>query len=105
MLDMLPLPAAYIMDLQEAWKASGLRAFPSKFPDLDCMVPNTELNEARKIFEQRTVEKMQRVSQSAALMCASCDSNMLSYCHTLSSHPCPLAWILSQVYDSMFAGC
>ena len=82
MLDMLPLPAAYIMDLQEAWKASGLRAFPSKFPDLDCMVPKTELNEARKSFDARTLEEMQRVSQSAAVLCASCESNIsepLSY--------------------------
>ena len=65
-LDMLPLPAAYMMDLQEAWKASGLRAFPSKFPDLDCMVPKSDLNEARKSFDARTVEEMQRVSLSAA---------------------------------------
>lgn len=67
-LDMLPLPAAYIMDLQEAWKASGLRAFPSKFPDLDCMVPKAELNEARKSFAARTEKKMQSVSRLAALM-------------------------------------
>ena len=37
------LPAAYVVDLQEACKLIGIPASGTMFPDLDCMVTKHEL--------------------------------------------------------------
>ena len=40
---MVALPAAYVADLQEAWKLMGICASGTKYPDLTCMVPRDKL--------------------------------------------------------------
>ena len=55
------LPAAYVVDLQEACKLIGIPASGTMFPDLDCMVTKHELADPHGVYPRSIVAAERQV--------------------------------------------